>query len=97
MEKGLVDILSFGLLGGSSSGGDQSRGLRVAIKRLCEELLPEAIGLSDGFGFSDWELDRSIVLGEMTEGDANEHDAVHSEYMMGTCTKPCTRGPSPSL
>ena len=58
VEDGLVDVLSFGLLGQASAAGDPSRGLRVAIKELCEELLPEAIGLSDGFGFSDWELDR---------------------------------------
>ena len=57
-ESGLADVLSFGLLGEAGLAGDPSRGLRVAIKRLCEELLPEAIGLSDGFGFSDWELDR---------------------------------------
>ena len=61
VESGLTDILSFGLLGEAGPAEDPSRGLRVAIKRLCEELLPEAIGLSDGFGFSDWELDRSVV------------------------------------
>lgn len=56
VESGLVDVLSFGLLG--SERGDPTRELRVAIKKVCEELLPEAIGLSDGFGFTDWELDR---------------------------------------
>nr|VWP01133.1 60 kDa chaperonin (GroEL protein) (Protein Cpn60) [Ganoderma boninense] len=60
VESGLTDVLSFGLLGKASSVGDPSRELRVAIKRLCEELLPEAIGLSDGFGFSDWELDSAL-------------------------------------
>ncbi|EJF61379.1 peroxisomal oxidase [Dichomitus squalens LYAD-421 SS1] len=60
VESGLVDILSFGLLGEAGPGGDPSRSLRVAIKGLCEELLPEAIGLSDGFGFSDWELDSAL-------------------------------------
>ncbi|RPD77314.1 acyl-CoA oxidase [Lentinus tigrinus ALCF2SS1-7] len=59
-EGGLVDILSFGLLGPSASGGDPTRELRLAIKRHCEELLPEAIGLSDGFGFTDWELDSAL-------------------------------------
>ncbi|PIL25736.1 hypothetical protein GSI_11486 [Ganoderma sinense ZZ0214-1] len=60
VESGLTDVLSFGLLGEAGAAGDPSRGLRVAIKRLCEELLPEAIGLSDGFGFSDWELDSAL-------------------------------------
>ena len=59
-EGGLVDILSFGLLGPSTPGSDPTRELRLAIKKHCEELLPEAIGLSDGFGFTDWELDRSV-------------------------------------
>ena len=61
MESGLTDVLSFGLLGEAGPVADPSRSLRVAIKRLCEELLPEAIGLSDGFGFSDWELDRWVA------------------------------------
>ena len=61
VESGLTDILSFGLLGEAGPAGDPSRSLRIAIKRLCEELLPEAIGLSDGFGFSDWELDRWVA------------------------------------
>ncbi|KAI1785435.1 peroxisomal oxidase [Ganoderma leucocontextum] len=60
VEGGLADVLSFGLLGEAGPAGNPSRGLRVAIKRLCEELLPEAIGLSDGFGFSDWELDSAL-------------------------------------
>ncbi|TFK85181.1 acyl-CoA oxidase [Polyporus arcularius HHB13444] len=59
-ESGLVDILSFGLLGPPTQGSDPTRDLRLAIKRHCEELLPESIGLSDGFGFSDWELDSAL-------------------------------------
>ena len=59
-----MDVLSFGLLGavGPNVNGDPTRSLRLAIKRTCEALLPEAIGLSDGFGFSDWELDRYVAL-----------------------------------
>ncbi|KAH9912332.1 uncharacterized protein BXZ73DRAFT_107469 [Epithele typhae] len=60
VEAGLVDILSFGLPGARKPGTDVTRGLRVGIKRTCEELLPEAIGLSDGFGFTDWELDSAL-------------------------------------
>jgi acyl-CoA oxidase len=57
VESALVDLLSFGLLQ-PSNGEDPSRSLRMAIKELCVALLPEAIGLSDAFGFTDWELDR---------------------------------------
>jgi len=32
--------------------------VRLLIKAVCEELLPEAIGLTDAFGFTDWDLDR---------------------------------------
>lgn len=63
VEGGLVDLLSFGLLSSSdasSSAGDPARSLRLAINRLCQELLPNAIGLSDAFAFTDWELDRYV-------------------------------------
>ncbi|TFK36086.1 peroxisomal oxidase [Crucibulum laeve] len=61
VENGLIDLLSFGVLREhGTKPGDVTRTLRVAIKELCEELLPEAIGLSDAFGFSDWELDSSL-------------------------------------
>ncbi|KAF9450509.1 peroxisomal oxidase [Macrolepiota fuliginosa MF-IS2] len=59
LEAGIVDLLSFGALGGSN-GRDATRSLRLAIKNLCIELLPEAIGLSDAFGFTDWELDSAL-------------------------------------
>ena len=67
MEAGLVDLLSFGLLPSTPSGNpeivtDPTRGLRAAIAQTCLSLLPEAIGLSGAFGFSDWELDRSVVI-----------------------------------
>ena len=57
-----MDILEFGLLGPTGGnlvgGNDHARFLRLAIDSLCRELLPNAIGLSDAFGFTDWELDR---------------------------------------
>lgn len=62
VESALVDILSFGLLPLGTSAAFQSRdptrALRVAVDKLCRELLPEVIGLTDAFGFTDWELDR---------------------------------------
>jgi len=59
LETGIVDLLSFGALVGDN-GRDATRLLRLAIKNLCLELLPEAIGLTDAFGFTDWELDSAL-------------------------------------
>ena len=58
-----MDVLSFDLLtaahcSDAATLSDPTRNLRLAIKRLCEELLPEAVGLTNGFRFTDWELDR---------------------------------------
>ncbi|KAI0633097.1 acyl-CoA oxidase [Trametes polyzona] len=63
VEEGLADILSFGLLSRPSTAGDKadpSRALRISVKHLCLDLLPEVIGLTDGFGFNDWELDSAL-------------------------------------
>jgi len=57
-------MLSFGLISTTlqdSTSNDPTRALRMAIKRVCEVILPEAIGLTDAFGFTDWELDRSFL------------------------------------
>ncbi|KAH9834504.1 acyl-CoA oxidase [Rhodofomes roseus] len=59
VESGLVDILSFDLLP-QNPGDDPCRGLRATINALCTELLPEVIGLTDAFGFTDWELDSAL-------------------------------------
>ena len=55
-----MDLLSFGLFRAPVGPGssDPARPLRMAIQNLCQGLLPNAIGLSDAFGFTDWELDR---------------------------------------
>ena len=57
VEAGLVDVLSFGLLP-QKGGVDASTGLRQAIDSFCRGISPEAIGLTDAFGFTDWQLDR---------------------------------------
>lgn len=60
-EGGLTDLLSYGIIRPASASvppKDPTRSVRMAIKKLCEELLPEAIGLTDAFGFTDWDLDR---------------------------------------
>jgi acyl-CoA oxidase len=69
VEGALVDLLSFGLVrpkaiygeSPSSSSIDPTRAVRLAIQRLCQELIPETIGLTDAFGFTDWDLDRSVI------------------------------------
>ena len=43
-----------------SSSIDPTRAVRLAIQRLCQELIPETIGLTDAFGFTDWDLDRLV-------------------------------------
>ncbi|KAJ7617161.1 peroxisomal oxidase [Roridomyces roridus] len=64
LESALVDLLSFRLYvtpkAEAESTADPVRGLRLAIGQLCKELLPEAIGLTDAFGYSDWDLDSSL-------------------------------------
>lgn len=60
VEAGLVDLLSFNILNSSGGSRDPTRSVRMTIKKLCTELLPEAIGLSDAFGFTDWELDSAL-------------------------------------
>ncbi|KAK0445628.1 peroxisomal oxidase [Desarmillaria tabescens] len=55
VEGSLTDLLTFNLI-----NSDQTRTLRKAISRTCQELLPNAIGLTDAFGFSDWELDSAL-------------------------------------
>ncbi|EMD34949.1 hypothetical protein CERSUDRAFT_116474 [Gelatoporia subvermispora B] len=69
VEGGLVDILSFRLLPQSvvsttSGCDDPTRTLRMAIKQLCQEILPEAIGLTDAFGLSEWELDSALGVAD---------------------------------
>ncbi|KAF5349311.1 hypothetical protein D9758_011761 [Tetrapyrgos nigripes] len=64
IEASLSDFLSFGLLrisgSVSSTVTDPTRSLRQAISTLCKQILPEAIGLTDAFGFSDWDLDSAL-------------------------------------
>ncbi|KAG6827098.1 hypothetical protein H0H87_005568, partial [Tephrocybe sp. NHM501043] len=65
VEAALVDLLSFGLLRPARThtgpgSTDPARSLRLAIDDLCQILLPNAIGLSDAFGFTDWELDSAL-------------------------------------
>lgn len=62
VESALADFLGFGLLTTTTTKGgiakNPGHSLRLAIDRTCQDILPNAIGLSDAFGFTDWELDR---------------------------------------
>lgn len=58
-ESALVDLLSVGLIR-HTGAGDPTQDLRLAVKALCIEVLPNAIGLTDAFGFSDWSLDSAL-------------------------------------
>ncbi|THH05030.1 hypothetical protein EW146_g10011 [Bondarzewia mesenterica] len=65
VEAGLVDLLSFGLLParpyeGTDNLKDPAHDLRAAIAEMCSQLLPEAVALSDAFGYTDWELDSAL-------------------------------------
>jgi len=56
-------MMSFGLIDSSARDiKDPTRGLRMEIAGLCLTLLPNAIGLSDAFSLTDWELDRYDLL-----------------------------------
>ncbi|KAJ3743326.1 peroxisomal oxidase [Lentinula detonsa] len=65
VESALADLLSFGLLRIENpprvgASRDPTRGLRMTIAQNCLSLAPEAIGLTDSLGFSDWELDSAL-------------------------------------
>ncbi|KAG6917134.1 hypothetical protein DXG01_003724 [Tephrocybe rancida] len=67
VEAALVDLLSFGLLQPAynvdqrgTESTDPARSLRLTIDAMCRTLLPNAIGLSDAFAFTDWELDSAL-------------------------------------
>lgn len=62
LEDALADLLSFALIPALShvNTDDVSRPLRTEIQRLCLDLLPQAVALTDAFGFSDWDLDRFV-------------------------------------
>lgn len=87
METGLVDLLSFGLIGTDTN--DTTRSLRTEIAELCLALLPNGIGLSDAFGLTDWELDRyDLTINSMSACSTFCPSQVPLGYMTGVYTKP---------
>ncbi|KAI0077010.1 peroxisomal oxidase [Panus rudis PR-1116 ss-1] len=73
IETALVDFLSFGFFssGLGSNLRDATTPVRVALNNLCANLLPEAIGLTDAFGFSNWELESALGV-----YDGNVYEAL---------------------
>ncbi|THH33351.1 hypothetical protein EUX98_g807 [Antrodiella citrinella] len=59
IETALVDVLSFHILS-STTNEDPTVQIRRSIRDICLNLLPQAVGLTDAFGFTDWELDSSL-------------------------------------
>jgi hypothetical protein len=91
VETSLVDLLSLGLIGAvSQDTNDSTNSLRVEIAELCLTLLPNVIGLSDAFGFTDWELDRYYPVTSVYVGfdSTNCLYQVPLEYMMGEYMNP---------
>ncbi|KAG9033601.1 hypothetical protein FRB95_014589 [Tulasnella sp. JGI-2019a] len=56
VEGASGDLLALSLL----APGECIKELRITVSRLCVDLLPELIGLTDAFGFTDWELDSAL-------------------------------------
>ncbi|KAH0833857.1 acyl-CoA dehydrogenase/oxidase C-terminal [Lanmaoa asiatica] len=59
-EEALVDLFTSGLLQHGSDQIDPTRDLRAAVDAVCLRLLPNAVGFTDAFSFSDWALDRFL-------------------------------------
>ena len=67
IETALPDLLEFGIIApvpASASAAVILSGpidlLRQQIDILAQKLLPDAIGLTDAFGFSDWDLSSEV-------------------------------------
>ena len=64
VEQALPSLLEFGIIAPPPSPSSLSRTsqpssidtLRLEIDQVAQQLLPEIVGLTDSFGFSDWEL-----------------------------------------
>lgn len=80
-ESALVDLLSVGLIR-HTGAGDPTQALRLAVKALCLEVLPNAIGLTDAFGFSDWSLDSALGV-----SDGRVYEALWKRVQMEPMNK----------
>ncbi|KAF9048370.1 acyl-CoA oxidase [Hymenopellis radicata] len=88
IESSLGDFLELGILRPL-----HAKEIRKALRRVTEvEILPEAIGLTDAFGWSDWELDSALgvhdgrvyeALWERTKSEPlnNGEDHLYKDYI----------------
>ncbi|GAA5987487.1 hypothetical protein JCM5350_003098 [Sporobolomyces pararoseus] len=68
VEQALPSLLEFGIIAPPPSPSSLSRTsqpssidtLRLEIDQVAQQLLPETVGLTDSFGFSDWELNSTV-------------------------------------
>ncbi|GAA5955639.1 hypothetical protein JCM3765_001809 [Sporobolomyces pararoseus] len=68
VEQALPSLLEFGVIAPPPSPSGLSRAsqpssidtLRLEIDQVSQQLLPEIVGLTDSFGFSDWELNSTV-------------------------------------
>ncbi|KAG2105463.1 peroxisomal oxidase [Suillus discolor] len=80
-ESALVDLLSVGLIR-HTGAGDPTQDLRLAVKALCLEVMPNAIGLTDAFGFSDRILDSALGV-----SDGRVYEALWKRVQMEPMNK----------
>ena len=67
IESAVSDLLEFGIITPVSASASAAvvlsspiELLRQQIDSLAQKLLPEAIGLTDAFGFTDWDLSSEV-------------------------------------
>ncbi|KAL1739044.1 hypothetical protein HDZ31DRAFT_69351 [Schizophyllum fasciatum] len=92
-EAALPDLLTHGLV----CGPDEVATLRRAVSNLCARLVPHAIGLTDAFGFSDWELDRYDPGSRWYRVLRLMPCAARLESEMVACTRRCGSVRKPNL
>lgn len=91
-ENALMDLLSFGLIPpitAAETGPIET--LRHTINAICRELLPDAIGLTDAFGFTDWELDRCVLFYAYVARKDADTSTPNQSALWGSIMAKCTK------
>ncbi|KIY64727.1 peroxisomal oxidase [Cylindrobasidium torrendii FP15055 ss-10] len=88
VESALADFLEFEIF-----SPRDATAVRRALNTYCLHVLPEAVGLVDAFGFSDWELDSALGVydGRVYEAlwkrvadeplNQSEDDGIYNDYI----------------
>ena len=89
IETSLEDLLSLGIVTHSASTElrSPSHSLRLEITASYGQLLPEAIALTDAFGYSDWELDRFDLLRLHVFWHDTQHHYQRPRYLRWKCLR----------